>query len=1120
MARACTQPYTYKYRRTQRTTRIPKGFESGSWGSRRITGGEKMELDLMPATKNIVTCLEIGGLGLILMIFSYLWRIRYEVEGYRRYKVDETKGFKKYIWILGLLAVALVFKLILAAYYKGFEVDMNCFYSWSDTIFDGGIGNFYTSGGFADYPPGYMLILYVVEAISRLFSIETATVASRVMIKLVPILCDLGAGFVIWKIAKKKFSEGSSCLIAGLYVIAPAILMNSSVWGQTDSVFTLCLVLVCYLCMKEKRIPAYFVFMLGFFIKPQMLMFTPVLIWTIVEQVFLKDFSWKKFATDLIGGLASIGAFLVALLPFGIGEVLGQYISTMGEYEYATVNAYNFWALMGKNWVDQNEVFMFLPMRVWGTVIILLSVILSAYVFFKLRKREDKSRYFLSGAVVIGTMFLFSVRMHERYLFPIMVLLLVAFVIRPARELYATFVGFAFAQFLNVAHVYKVYAVEGSSSGFIGVICIITLCVYGYMWFAIFREGDTLPFVESIKSTGRKTIQTFISVKDEDAPKEREPRRHFHIRKTREMPKFTKMDWIVLFSIILFYGTIAIVNLGDMHVPETEYTFTQDQEVVFDLGEIKRVNMIYMYNGHYEGRRFNVDISQDGENYESFGEMKSDTVFHWNRLTKEGENPENYNLLNEYRYIKIKALDYDAYIREIAIVGEGNQVITPVNAGQYPELFDEQDTLEEPVTWRSGTYFDEIYHARTAQEMIDGEYCYENTHPPLGKWFMSLGIRVFGMNPFGWRIVGTLFGIGMLPFLFLFARRLFGAKTWAAGVATTLFAFDFMHFTQTRIATIDVYGTFFIIAMFFFMYWYSQMSFYDTPLWKTFIPLLGAAVSMGLGCASKWTAVYAAAGMAIFFFSVVYMRTREYRFAKKDPTGVSDGIEHQHIIDVWKKNLLITFGVCVLLFIVLAGLIYLLSYIPFSNGDDSMGLWDRMIKNQVDMYNYHANLVADHPYASVWYEWPLMIRPVFYYSGTTLSGLKEAISAFGNPLVWWAGVPAFIYLVYRIFRYNDGKAMFLSFAYIVQLAPWLFVTRCTFMYHYFPSVPFIVLMIVYVMYILDKKEDKHWRRWIFVYTGLAVLLFFYFYPVISGVSVDGNMIKDGMKWMPDWALYI
>lgn len=44
-------------------------------------------------------------------------------------------------------------------------------------------------------------------------------------------------------------------------------------------------------------------------------------------------------------------------------------------------------------------------------------------------------------------------------------------------------------------------------------------------------------------------------------------------------------------------------------------------------------------------------------------------------------------------------------------------------------------------------------------------------------------------------------------------------------MAIVLFAADFMHFAQTRIATIDVYITFFIILMYYFMYDYTQKEF-------------------------------------------------------------------------------------------------------------------------------------------------------------------------------------------------------------------------------------------------------------------------------------------------------
>lgn len=1103
-------------------------------------------MEISKATQLVIECLEIAGLGLLLMIGAYLWRIRYEVEGYRQYVKSTEKGYKKYIWIGVVLLGALVIKLILAGHYPGYETDMNCFYGWSDMIYDEGFGKFYYLDAFTDYPPGYMAILWVIEAISRLFSIETYTVASRVMIKLVPILADLGAGFILYRMAKEKFSEGTSCLLAGLYVLSPIVVMDSSVWGQVDSVFTLCVLLTGYLCMKGKRIPAYFVFVIGVFIKPQAIIFAPILIWTIIDQVFLKDFSWKKFYTDLIGGICAIGSFFVLSLPFGIEKVVGQYVDTLGQYPYASVNAYNFWGLFGKNWASQEDTFLFLEARQWGMVAIFFAVGLSAFAYFRLRKRQDASRYFVSMSILISTMFIFSVRMHERYMFPIVVLLAAAFIVKPTKEMFFTWAGFSFVQYMNVAHVYKNNLAFGATTaptgGIIGMTALVTMGLYGFLWFAMGRQSRVLAFVDGIKSHGRRSNKTFQSIRSEDAEPPREPREKFSIRASKKMPRFTKADWIVLGSIMLVYSVFALWDLGKTSAPQTEWRAREAGDtIVLDMGENRHIDMIYMYNGYYENRNFMLEMSQDGNSYETVGRVKSDSVFKWNELHKDEEEGDTstYNLVKDYRFIKLTAEDAQSHIREIVVTDKDRNVMTPVNASDYPTLFDEQGEFEYPVTFRSGTYFDEIYHARTANEMIEGVYCYENTHPPLGKFFISLGVRMFGMTPFGWRIIGVLFGIGMLPFLYLFARRLFSAKTWAAGAATALFAFDFMHFTQTRISTIDVYGTFFIIAMFFFMYWYSQLSFYDTPLWKTFIPLGLSAVMMGLGCASKWTAVYAAAGMGVFFFAIMFRRDREYRIAKQDPKGVTDGIEHAHILAVRRKNVYLTLGFCVLFFVVIAGLIYLLSYIPFSDGHPERSLWEKMIENQKGMYGYHSTLVADHPYASTWIEWPPMIRPMFYYSQTLLNGLKEGISAFGNPLVWWASIPAFFYMIYRVIRYSDKKALFLSFAFLVQYLPWAAVTRAVFAYHFFPSVPFLTMMIVYVMVILDKKGSTKlqttagtvsasasllggstWRKWIYVYVGIAFVLFLLFYPVLSGEPINYNYARDGLKWMEGWVLVI
>lgn len=162
--------------------------------------------------------------------------------------------------------------------------------------------------------------------------------------------------------------------------------------------------------------------------------------------------------------------------------------------------------------------------------------------------------------------------------------------------------------------------------------------------------------------------------------------------------------------------------------------------------------------------------------------------------------------------------------------------------GEASALTDEQNVVPLYPSYMNSTYFDEIYHARTAYEHILGLEPYENTHPPLGKLIISLGIRIFGMNPFGWRFMGTLFGVLMLPILYHLLKRLFGS-TFLCTAGTVLFAFDFMHYVQTRIATIDTYAVFFILLMYGAMLVFLQTDLMTAGWKKLLPPLFSAACS-------------------------------------------------------------------------------------------------------------------------------------------------------------------------------------------------------------------------------------------------------------------------------------
>lgn len=1005
-----------------------------------------------------------------------------------------------------LLLSAFVLRLLIGGLYRGFDLDMNCFMGWADRLFSNGLPTFYSGEGFTDYPPGYMYVLWIQGAIRHALKLDYYSALSILVTKLPSMICDIGAGYLIYLLGKERFSEKHGLICSALYIFSPAVLINSTIWGQVDAVTTLFVLLVCYYVYKKEMPKAYFAFVIGFLVKPQMAFVFPIILMGIVDHVFLNGFTMKKFWTNLGTGLASVGVLVLLMLPFGLSNVISQYMDTVTSYEYATVNAYNLWAMFGMNWHDQTERVLGLAASTWGTIGIILVFAASAYMWYKCRK--NRSKYFYLAAFLIVGIFTVSVRMHERYMFYALALFVCLYAVRPRMEFLIAYLALSIVNFANSWDVLFHYNASNfdwedpvsRTIGFFMVVCFVLVCWLGKRFFT----------KERLKEEPKEFFTQVAEKASENSKKRASAMKQSPIRTSVPIAKITKWDVLIMVVICLVYGAIALFDLGDMDAPDNGWvSHTPNEEIILEFDENTIITDVQYYLGGYHKPHFNIDMAEtlDGTwtNVVSDEEMVS--VYRWQGI--------DLQQVIQQPYVKLTSLSYDAEIMELIFVNEKKEVVVPKNADEYPMLFDEQDLYTERTTYLNSTIFDEIYHARTAKEYIDGRYSYENTHPPLGKFFISLGIRAFGMNPFGWRIAGALFGIAMLPFLYIFGKRML-KKTWLTTAVTLLFAFDFMHFVQTRIATIDVFITFFVILMYFFMYLYSQMSFYDTPLEKTFRPLALCGISMGLGCASKWTGVYAGLGLAVIFFATMYQRFREYQYAKTHPDGSTNGISHNMIVKKFPAYTKKTILFCCLVFVVIPACIYTLSYIPF-NDSSGNGLFTQMINNQKTMFNYHSQLVSEHSFSSKWYQWPIMSRPIWYYSGKVSDTVYEGISAFGNPLVWWVGIPAFMYMVYLAIANKDRTARFLTIGYLAQYLPWVFITRTTFIYHYFPSVPFVVLMIGYSMSCI-VKENKKLRIAAFVYVAAAIGLFVLFYPVLSGHGIDKNFVYTWLRWFSSWQL--
>lgn len=562
--------------------------------------------------------------------------------------------------------------------------------------------------------------------------------------------------------------------------------------------------------------------------------------------------------------------------------------------------------------------------------------------------------------------------------------------------------------------------------------------------------------------------------------------------------RFMKKDTVILAFICIIYGFVAFFRSGSDVAPENYVHFNSGDEVIFSVNDSSAVKSVKAYTGLNTGRYVFKAFDEEAGCFIQVGELNQEysKLFQWNTLYISAESLDNYSIFS------LTALS-DLYLNELVILDEYSSPLEPSltdSSMNAAGLFDEQYTYCEN-TFYSGTYFDEIYHARTAFEHITGIKPYEITHPPLGKIIISLGIRLFGMNPFGWRFSGILFGILMLIPFYILLSKLFSC-TLVSGCGTVLFAFDFMHFTQTRISTIDTYAVFFIILMYLFMYLYVS-SRHRRYLW---LGLCG--VTFGIGCACKWTCMYAGCGLAIIW---LYDYTGLVEDALSDRSGIGKCVANIFF--------------CICFFIIVPATIYYLSYIPYGEADGLQGfgmLFNKkylniFTENQVYMFNYHANIVAEHPYSSRWYEWIFDVFPMLYYLDYLPDDKKSVISCFVNPLICWSGLISICYMPIRAFFDKDRKAAFIFIGFISQLLPWIFIKRLTFEYHYFPSTVFLIISICEIFSILVKQE-KRARLYIIGFTTSALLLFALFYPVLSGYPISQSYSGIFLQWLPKWYL--
>ncbi len=1033
----------------------------------------------------------------------------------------QSQGRRVMLWSL---AMALVIRVLIALVSTGHPTDMGCFRGWAEALAQNGMANFYTSGMFADYPPGYLYILWAVGKLAQLFGLPLSSAVGGMVLRLPAIAADLGCAWLLWNVLKKRSGERVAAAAFLICALNPAAILNSAAWGQVDSVLTLLLLGTFVLLEEEKPIWAAAVYGLAVLVKPQALIAGPVFALWYLFRFAKKGERLRAFNTLMLGFYAAVAVIFVGALPFegtqGTFWLIRRYLETAASYPYASVNALNLPTLLGGNWVNASEKFLFLSWKTWGVLGIVLS--LAAVVWFALSARKKGTlNYPLLAAAFLSSVFALGHSMHERYLFPALFLLLLAWgTLKDRRLLYAA-AAMTGALVLNIGAVllaafHTQYNLIGAMDLPARLFSALTVAAVGYL---LYVTGDIClrgRIVEETAPTGEEEKEREARREEKTALRRKETLLRLEPQEKRA-PAWTLKEGLILLALTLVYAAVSFFNLGDTNVPQHYWRAGKEARIEVTFEQPASIASIWSYGGISKGSLV-VEEPLGGEETQLTVPVDYNVMFRWNVVDTTLETDR-----------LVLRTDGDVWLNELAFKDSEGNVLTPktvtllaageeVYGGNQAAdlLFDEQELAPERPTAQNGMYFDELYHGRTALEHLLGLTPYENSHPPLGKVFIMLGIALFGMTPFGWRCMGALFGVLMLPALYLLVRRIVKKPEWAL-FAAGLFAVDFMHFAQTRLATVDVFVVFFILWMYYFMYGYYEMSFFRDKFWKTLIPLGLSGVFFGLGAASKWTGIYAGGGLAILFFTTLGKRFLEYREARR--SGDEAAIE--------RTKKFVPYTICTLLFcvgmflIVPAG-IYLLSYLPYflcaQSPYDLKGVWDV----QKFMFNYHSQLTATHPYESRWYTWPLDIRPIWYYQGKRLpEGQIASIVAMGNPLVWLGGLAGLIALLLQRVRQklSDNPAgTFLLVGFAAQFVPWMLISRSTFIYHYFPSVPFLIAAAAMMLMELERKKPRlRWLKWALL--AAAAVLFGMFYPVLSGMTIP---IEYGrlLRWLPSWTFFV
>ena len=397
-----------------------------------------------------------------------------------------------------------------------------------------------------------------------------------------------------------------------------------------------------------------------------------------------------------------------------------------------------------------------------------------------------------------------------------------------------------------------------------------------------------------------------------------------------------------------------------------------------------------------------------------------------------------------------------------------------------------------------GFVFDEVYYVDGARDLlkygveIDGANPEFIVHPPVGKWLIASGIKLFGDNEFGWRFASAVFGTLLILLFARLVHILFYSPLLTA-LGAALMALDGLLLVHSRTALLDLFLTFFTVLG--VLLWHR-----NRHIWA------GIAFGLAIGC--KWSAVYFVAVIGLIAVYQILVA----RDIRKSIKPIAAKFAQYGLLPVF---------------------VYTLTWTGWFISDRG---WSRQWSNNPfvswlhyhsEMLNFHTGLTEKHPYEANPWSWLVMGRPTsFFYESPQGCGAKDCaqeVLALGTPILWWVGTIALAvvvgYWIKSLIHHRvDSAANIVVLGIAAGYLPWFAMQqRTVFSFYAIIIEPFMIVAIVYCAKLLLGSGLKPAVSQSIVggIFALIVLCFLFFIPLFTGQIITYEDWRVRM-WFESW----